>query len=312
MLHQSPQRSPGRLPDAPPRLGRRTVSIGMIVTLLLHLLALWMILAYQRDIVLSPPGGHDTETTLLMIPNTPDRKPDAHRAKGVETPPPPPPATAPRPKPRIKRQPSRPVRSLPTAPANPDAISAPLADAPLARAVEATPAPQTAPAPEEDFSSRLAARQKQRAEAETQERERQDQRGSPAQQDAERGKQAALANIASALHKAGIEKENGGGLFKLENLGTHNAEFLFRGWKKEASRNWSQMIQVEQGGEADIRIAVVKKMIDIIRQHTQEDFTWESHRLGRTISLSARAEDTVGLQQFLLREFFPDFSVPQR
>ena len=72
------------------------------------------------------------------------------------------------------------------------------------------------------------------------------------------------------------------------------------------------MIQVEQGSEADIRIAVVKKMIVIIRQHTQEDFTWESHRLGRTIHLSARPEDSAGLQQFLLREFFPDFSAPQQ
>ena len=293
----------GRLPPPPARLQPRTVSVGMIITVLLHLLALWLIFSYQRAIVLNVTAARDAETTLVMIPNTPDVQRDAHRPKAVAAPPP---AASPRPTPVRKRRPLPPAATLPPAPSNPEAISAPLAEATAITPVEAVPTPQAA-APE-DFSSRLAARQKQRADAEAQERERQAQRGTPEQQDNERGKQAALANIASALHKAGVEKENGGGLFKLEELGTHHAEFLFRGWKKEASRNWSQMIQVEQGSEPDIRVAVVKKMMAIIRQHTQEDFTWESQRLGRKINLSARPEDSAGLQQFLLREFFPDYS----
>ena len=274
----------------------------MIITVLLHLLALWLIFSYQRAIVVNPGSGSDTEATLVMIPNLPDLQHDAHRPKAVEAPPP---VAAPRPRPVRRHRPVPPAATLAPAPSNPEAISAPI----IAREpVAPTETPPTPPAAPEDFSSRLAARQKQRADAEAQEREKQAQRGTPEQQDNERGKQAALANIASALHNAGVEKESGGGLFKLEELGTHHAEFLFRGWKKEASRNWSQTIQVEQGAESDIRVAVVKKMMAIIRQHTQEDFTWDSHRLGRKMNLSARPEDSAGLQQFLLREFFPDYS----
>ena len=46
-------------------------------------------------------------------------------------------------------------------------------------------------------------------------------------------------------------------------------------------------------------------MIELIRTHYQRDFNWDSHRLGRVVVLSARVDDTAGLEEFLLREFFP-------
>ena len=45
-------------------------------------------------------------------------------------------------------------------------------------------------------------------------------------------------------------------------------------------------------------------MIVLIRSHYTGDFFWESHRLGRTVTLSARAEDNDGLEDFMMREFF--------
>jgi hypothetical protein len=45
-------------------------------------------------------------------------------------------------------------------------------------------------------------------------------------------------------------------------------------------------------------------MIAIIREYEQEDFTWRSVRLGREVTLSARAVDNAGLEDFLMREFF--------
>jgi hypothetical protein len=45
-------------------------------------------------------------------------------------------------------------------------------------------------------------------------------------------------------------------------------------------------------------------MIAIIREQESEDFIWESKRLGRNVLLSARARDTRGLEDFLMREFF--------
>ena len=45
-------------------------------------------------------------------------------------------------------------------------------------------------------------------------------------------------------------------------------------------------------------------MISLIREHYQGDFNWESHRMARTIVLSARPEDSAGLEDFLMLEFF--------
>jgi hypothetical protein len=47
-------------------------------------------------------------------------------------------------------------------------------------------------------------------------------------------------------------------------------------------------------------------MIAIIREYEREDFLWESHRLGRSLMLSARAKDNAGLEEFMIREFFED------
>jgi hypothetical protein len=43
-------------------------------------------------------------------------------------------------------------------------------------------------------------------------------------------------------------------------------------------------------------------MIVIIREHEKEDFVWESHRLGRNVTLSARVSDTPALENFMLNE----------
>jgi hypothetical protein len=48
-------------------------------------------------------------------------------------------------------------------------------------------------------------------------------------------------------------------------------------------------------------------MIAIIREHESGDFAWESQRLGRDVSLSARTADNAGLEDFLMRDFFPEF-----
>jgi hypothetical protein len=47
-------------------------------------------------------------------------------------------------------------------------------------------------------------------------------------------------------------------------------------------------------------------MIAIIRDHERGDFVWESRRLGRNVTLSARPRDEAGLKDFLMREFFAD------
>jgi len=64
------------------------------------------------------------------------------------------------------------------------------------------------------------------------------------------------------------------------------------------------VIEVRRGAASDIRLAIVRKMIAIIREHEPEEFTWDSQRLGRSLVLSSRMRDNSGLEDFMLQEFF--------
>ena len=74
-------------------------------------------------------------------------------------------------------------------------------------------------------------------------------------------------------------------------------------------RKTPQLIEVRKGNNADMRIAVVRRMIAIIRDFEKEDFNWESPRRGHVV-LSARLSDNAGLEDYLMHEFFDDGGVP--
>jgi hypothetical protein len=99
-------------------------------------------------------------------------------------------------------------------------------------------------------------------------------------------------------------------VFTIERIGYDTAEFTFFGWNKDIRRNTLQTIEVRKGGEPDIRIAVVRRMIAVIREQEKEDFVWESKRLGRNVTMSARPRDTAGLEAFLMAEFFEGSRTP--
>ncbi|HEY8118162.1 MAG TPA: hypothetical protein VIE91_02875 [Methylophilaceae bacterium] len=101
------------------------------------------------------------------------------------------------------------------------------------------------------------------------------------------------------------------GLFQIISLSARSAEFSFRGWTNDLSYSKRQIIDVEAGPGVDIRRAVVRRMIELIRTYYSGDFNWESIRLNRVIVLSARVEDNAGLEDFLLSEFFgPAAGIP--
>jgi hypothetical protein len=102
----------------------------------------------------------------------------------------------------------------------------------------------------------------------------------------------------------GADRKQGGGIFQIQRMGYESAEYVFFGWNKYIKRNSNQVIAVNRGANANMEIAVVRSMIAIIREHEQGNFVWESIRLGREVSLSARMSDTAGLEDFLLQEFF--------
>ena len=95
-----------------------------------------------------------------------------------------------------------------------------------------------------------------------------------------------------------------GGIFQILEKSSYNAEYAFNGWTPETHRRWREVIEVHVKPGEDIDRAIVRSMIALIRTHYTGDFLWESHRLGRVVTLSARPEDNEGLEDFLIREFF--------
>ena len=119
-----------------------------------------------------------------------------------------------------------------------------------------------------------------------------------------RGDEVARANIARSIGEARGNRRGGGGLFQITSKGVRNAEFLFRGWDDDGRSATRQLVQVDAGPNGNVEDAIVRKMIEIIRQRHSTDFNWDSRRLGRVVTLSARQQDNAGLEDFLKQEFF--------
>ncbi len=178
---------------------------------------------------------------------------------------------------------------------------APAVVAPPVPPAATTPAPAPTPI-EGDFSSYLEARRRARgasAEGST--------ASTPSVED-ERARHNRIVAENLGLNRTPIygQERKGGGIFQLERVGYTSAEFTFFGWNKDIRRRAKQLIEVEKGANSDIRIAVVRKMISIIRDHESGDFVWISPRLGRELTLSARPSDNAGLEEFMLQEFFSE------
>ena len=98
----------------------------------------------------------------------------------------------------------------------------------------------------------------------------------------------------------------GGGMFQIKRISLNDAEVAFHGWNKEIRRKTLQILEISKGDNPDIRLAVVRRLIAVIRDYESSDFQWESRRLGGVQTLSARPMDNARLEEFLLSEFFPD------
>lgn len=92
-----------------------------------------------------------------------------------------------------------------------------------------------------------------------------------------------------------------GGTFQILRMGSTTGEFAFSGWNGDRQR---EVIEVDAGVAGDLKRAMMKRMILLIRTQYDGDFRWQSRRLGRQVILSARPEDNDGLEDFLMKEFF--------
>src|SRR4029077_14467499 len=104
--------------------------------------------------------------------------------------------------------------------------------------------------------------------------------------------------------------KRGGGLFEITRMTYDDAQFMFFGWNNDAGRRTRQAYEVRLGNNSDMRIAVVRRMIALIREQVNGDFNWQSWRLDRIVVLSARLEDNAGLEEFLMREMFEEAPRP--
>lgn len=183
-------------------------------------------------------------------------------------------------------------RRTPTRPALPEQPPEPPPPAPPV----AVPPPP--PPPPMSFEEMVAARRAQRAPTVSEHAEA---RAAAEQQLAGNRTDAILSRNLGTLKEGGTS-----GVFSIVNLGSRYATFQFNGWKHEERGRWRQTVEVDAGNGGDVQLAVVRRMIELIRDHYQGNFNWESNRLGRVVILSARPEDQAGLEAFMLREFFKD------
>jgi hypothetical protein len=223
----------------------------------------------------APPSAAAPQTQAVIVPQarTPPRKPA--------------------PRPPVLTAPPRPSEpATPALPPTPPVVAQP----------QKTPPPMAG-----DLSSYIEARRRERGEETPPEPTGAPGTAPPVQSGNGRLNDSLAANLPSAQSPIdGRDRKKGGGIFQIKSMAYDDAEFEFYGWNNDVDRKTIQRIEVRKGNNSDMRIAVVRRMIAIIRLHAQGDFTWESQRLGKNVTLSARPGDNDGLEAFLMQEFFED------
>ena len=251
------------------------LAIGLALSLCLHLLFLTFM--PTRTVGETPPA-HVTQGPLVVQLSPPVKSSPPVAAEEA------PPQQAIRPRtttqaPRVIAVPSPLPQSVPLVPLQPAPVR-----------------PQE-PAPT-DFMSMVNAKREQRAAAEAAARAQRLANGREPT-----GDEIANANISRNFQTL-TQSAGTSGIFQILNIGHRAAQFSFRGWTDDSSNSRREIIDVDAGLNGNVRLAVVRRMIALIRSHYQGNFNWDSHRLGRVVVLSARTEDTAGLEEFMMREFF--------
>jgi hypothetical protein len=258
---------------------RRTSRTGLIVTILLHLLLVAIYLYQPKTLMKRMASGGQPEIMYIM-PGKPKPKPQEQAPK--KSPKTPKPKSAPE---RIQVQRLPNTITLP----NEKPVEKPKAE------------PKREPVPENmDMQAYINARRKQRGAKEPSESTEQE-------SDNARAMRNIMNNVASVNSRSNDDSNETGGVFSITDKSFSSATVKFRGWNPNFKRRWLTQVTVELGGERDIETAIVKKMIELIRKEKKGDFEWESHRLNKVVTLSARPEDTDALMVFLYKEMFRDY-----
>ncbi len=274
----------------------RNMAVTLIVSVLLHLSLLWIFApklfslgvpqedARPLEITLGPPQKKETAPSELVLP---DLRP-------LPQPIPETPKPKPQPKPVKKVKPKK----LPVEVAK-DATTKIVKEEQLNKQ-RPQPTPQATsaqPLPGEDMQAYIR-RQKAAKLA----------KKGLSEQDVEEVLASSNPQSAGDKRDANIKKnldlDGTNGIFSIRSLSARQAQFSFKGWKNNINTARLEIIDVKAADSEDIRKAVIRKMIAIIRREYDGDFKWDSRRLNRVITLSARQEDTQTLVNFMMLEFF--------
>ncbi len=247
----------------------RRIDVMVVLSIVLHALFFVFVLPKKMDV---DPIGPVTEQPLNVVINQPP-------APAPETPQVPPEPVA-RPPPRATPLVRRPSLVPPREPVPQITVPTP-APAPLQ--------PPPTAAPQVDM---MAAMREMRAQREAQ-------RSAAASPGTTNPGDAATRNLQTLSGREGV-----GGVFEILRKGTRTAEFAFNGWRPDSRRQWREVIEVDAGQGGNVELAIIRRMIELIRQHYKGEFQWESRRLQRVVKLSAAVEDSEGLEDFMMREFF--------
>lgn len=265
----------------------RTLWVTIALSVLVHLFALVFVL----------------EQTHLLTPSDeqPDLASERLQVRLAATPATPAPAAVPSPAPpreivALPKPPARPPRPAEHKEQPPEVI----ASTTPKPALPAPPVPAPArPSPpvESDLWAYMQARRRERGASEA-----------PAvdSQSPEPNVNLAANLPTPATGVATPDPRRGGGIFEIKSTRYDDSSFLFYGWNKDMGRRTPQLIEVRKGDNSDMCIAIVRRMISIIREHEKGDFVWESGRRGDKVWLSARPADNAALEDYLMRDFRDD------
>ena len=251
----------------------RNTTIALMVSLVLHAIVLFFVLPQLKPKA-SPPKSNVINITLLNPEPAPVPMPS--------------PAPEP-PKPEQKPTPPKHQKTVKQQAANPKVIATP---APQANQQTFTPTPPKAPerSPEATDMMALVNANRQRREG--------DSRAYPEPS-------LPMEDARDAVIKKNLAQQGTNGIFQIKEINLRTAQFTFRGWKSNYGNARLELVDVQAGPNEGIEIAIVRKMIVVIRRDYSGDFHWLSPRYGDVIK-SARIEDTAELEKFLMEEFFPN------
>lgn len=265
----------------------RNTLVAICISALLHLL---VVLIFNPRALL-PEGVTGKPQPITVTLNAPVKPAEPQPA--LEPPPAPEPVVQPpQPKPKKPAVKPRPRTEQPDV----MAVEKPSPDL-LAKPQESASPPAQAEAAPTDMMSYVKAAQARRQAAENY----------AAQINADaaaKERQPTEDELRSAAIKRNLQQSGTNGIFQIISKNNRSAVFAFHGWKRDFSYNRREVVQVDAGPGEDIERLVIRRMIKLIREHEQGYFTWESYRLGRTVTLSAKPEDNAGLEDFLIQEIF--------